>query len=59
MLTLLRCGVMRWGSYLLETAKILHEQYDDDIPDTLEGLVALPGVGPKMAFLTLQVAWKK
>jgi hypothetical protein len=45
--------------YLQETARILHTYYDDDIPPTLEGLVELPGVGPKMAFLCLQVAWKQ
>lgn len=29
-------------------AQILRDQYHDDIPDTLEGLMSLPGVGPKM-----------
>lgn len=43
--------------FLQQTAQILHEQYADDIPSTLEGLVALPGVGPKMAFLCLSAAW--
>jgi len=44
--------------YLKQTAAILKAQYASDIPATLEGLVALPGVGPKMAHLTMQVAWK-
>ncbi|CAF1368524.1 unnamed protein product [Didymodactylos carnosus] len=44
--------------YLKETCKILHKKYDDDIPDTLEGLCSLPGVGPKMAYLTMDFAWK-
>lgn len=28
-----------------------------DVPNTLEGLCELRGVGPKMAFLCLQCAW--
>jgi len=50
---------MTCDSYIKQTAQVLHDQYNDDIPDTLEGLVALPGVGPKMAHLTMQVAWKQ
>ena len=45
--------------YLKETAKILREKWNDDIPNTLEGLLELPGTGPKMAFLALQSAFKK
>lgn len=30
-----------------------------DIPDTVEDLIALPGVGPKMAYLVMNVAWNK
>ena len=40
-------------------AKILREQYSDDIPNTVEGLMALPGVGPKMAYLAMSAAWKE
>lgn len=29
------------------------------VPDDLDALLSLPGVGPKMAFLALQAAWKK
>jgi endonuclease-3 len=43
--------------YLKQTAKILHDEYQDDIPDHLDGLMALPGVGPKMAYLCMQAAW--
>lgn len=43
--------------YIKQTATILQEQYDSDIPDTIEGLVALPGVGPKMGYLCLSAAW--
>jgi endonuclease-3 len=45
--------------YLKATAKILHDKYDDDIPDTIEGMLALPGVGPKMAYLLMTHAWNK
>ena len=34
--------------YIKQTAAILKEKFDGDIPDTLEGLLSLPGVGPKM-----------
>eukprot|EP00698_Gefionella_okellyi_P001667 TRINITY_DN11560_c0_g1_i1.p1 TRINITY_DN11560_c0_g1~~TRINITY_DN11560_c0_g1_i1.p1 ORF type:complete len:333 (-),score=46.49 TRINITY_DN11560_c0_g1_i1:98-1096(-) len=47
----------RKAGFIKATADILHDQYNNDIPDTLEGLVELPGVGPKMAHLTMQVAW--
>lgn len=39
-------------------AEILSTQYANDIPDTIEGLVSLPGVGPKMAYLCMSAAWK-
>ncbi|KAK7749982.1 alpha,alpha-trehalase nth1 [Diatrype stigma] len=43
--------------YLQQAAAILRDQWDGDIPDSIEGLVALPGVGPKMAHLCLSAAW--
>lgn len=43
--------------YLKQTAEILRDQWGGDIPDTIEGLVSLPGVGPKMAHLCLSSAW--
>ncbi|KAF9378789.1 DNA N-glycosylase and apurinic/apyrimidinic (AP) lyase [Podila verticillata] len=45
--------------YMKQVAEICKNQYGGDIPDTAEGLIALPGVGPKMAYLTLQCAWNK
>ncbi|KAI9244259.1 DNA glycosylase [Helicostylum pulchrum] len=47
------------ASYIKRTAEILRDTFDGDIPDTIEGLTSLPGVGPKMGYLTLQVAWNK
>ncbi|KAJ4370236.1 alpha,alpha-trehalase nth1 [Didymella sp. IMI 355093] len=45
--------------YIKQTAEILRDKFDSDIPDTIEGLVSLPGVGPKMAYLTMSAAWGK
>lgn len=43
--------------FIKQTAEILRDRFDGDIPDTIEGLVSLPGVGPKMAYLTMSAAW--
>ena len=48
----------RKANYIIRTARILHSHYADDIPNTIAGLCSLPGVGPKMAYLAMQVAWK-
>lgn len=54
------CGFWKKKAcYIKQTAEILHTEYDDDIPDTAEGLMKLPGVGPKMAYIALSVAWGK
>ncbi|KAI1764116.1 DNA glycosylase [Hypoxylon sp. FL1150] len=45
--------------YLQQAAAILRDRWDGDIPDTYEGLMALPGVGPKMAHLCLSAAWDR
>ncbi|KAJ5510166.1 Endonuclease III conserved site-2 [Penicillium expansum] len=45
--------------YIKATALILRDQHGGDIPSTPEGLMALPGVGPKMAYLCLSAAWGK
>lgn len=43
--------------YIKQTAEILRDKFSSEIPDTIAGLVSLPGVGPKMAYLTLSAAW--
>ncbi|KAL8799028.1 MAG: hypothetical protein Q9182_006207 [Xanthomendoza sp. 2 TL-2023] len=43
--------------YIKATALRLHSQFHSDIPDTIDGLTSLPGVGPKMAYLCLSAAW--
>jgi endonuclease III len=47
------------ASYIKRAADILRDKFDGDIPDTVEGLCSLPGVGEKMAHLCMQAAWKK
>ena len=41
------------------TAEILRDKWDSEIPDSAEKLMTLPGVGPKMAHLTMSAAWDK
>lgn len=45
--------------YIKAAALILRDQYNGDIPPTPEGLMQLPGVGPKMAYLCMSAAWGK
>lgn len=43
--------------FIKATAEVLRAEYNSDIPSTIEGLVRLPGVGPKMAYLCMSAAW--
>jgi len=43
--------------YLKQAAIRLRDDFKSDVPDTVDALCSLPGVGPKMAFLALQIAW--
>ncbi|KAJ2901720.1 putative DNA repair protein NTG1 [Zalerion maritima] len=45
--------------YIKQAAVILRDKFGGDIPDTIQGLVSLPGVGPKMAHLCMSAAWDK
>ena len=45
--------------YIKAAALILRDKFAGDIPDTIEGLISLPGVGPKMGYLCLSAAWGK
>ncbi|SPP79578.1 endonuclease III-like protein 1 [Drosophila guanche] len=47
------------AKYLKQTTQILIDKYDADIPDNVKELIALPGVGPKMAHICMAVAWDK
>ena len=43
---------------LISMAKILHEQYNDIVPQSMEELASLPGVGRKTASVVLAVGYK-
>ncbi|GFQ07795.1 endonuclease iii homolog 1 chloroplastic [Phtheirospermum japonicum] len=47
----------RKASNMKKIAKICLLKYDGDIPSTLQGLLELPGIGPKMAHLVMNVGW--
>ncbi|KAL2482192.1 Endonuclease III-like protein 1 [Forsythia ovata] len=47
----------RKAGNLKKIAKICLLKYDGDIPSTLEELLLLPGIGPKMAHLVMNVGW--
>ncbi|KAH9914519.1 DNA glycosylase [Epithele typhae] len=54
------CKVGFWRrktQYIKQAAQKLHDEFGSDVPQTVDELCSLPGVGPKMAFLALQVAW--
>ncbi|KAL6308647.1 DNA glycosylase [Sparassis latifolia] len=55
------CKVGFWRrktQYIKQAAQRLHDDFESDVPKTVDELCSLPGVGPKMAFLALHVAWK-
>ncbi|KAK7930207.1 hypothetical protein WMY93_006602 [Mugilogobius chulae] len=39
------------------TCAMLQKEFAGDIPNSIQGLVGLPGVGPKMAHLAMDIAW--
>jgi endonuclease-3 len=43
--------------YIRQAAQRLRDEFDSDVPRTVDELCSLPGVGPKMAFLCLHAAW--
>jgi endonuclease-3 len=43
--------------YIKAAAEIIRDVWNGDIPDSIEGLMSLPGVGPKMAYLCMSSAW--
>ena len=42
-----------------ETSKMIHELFQDQVPDTLEELMKLPGVGRKVANCVLNISFNK
>lgn len=49
----------RKTGYIKKACEILKEKHNNDIPTTIEEIVKLPGVGPKMGYLLLQKGWNK
>ncbi|KAF6203527.1 hypothetical protein GE061_001858 [Apolygus lucorum] len=47
----------RKTEYIKRTSQILLDKYEGDIPDSLEKLCELPGVGPKMAHICMNSSW--
>ncbi len=47
------------AKYIKKTTDIIADKYKGKVPDTLKSLLALPGVGKKIAHLTLQICYKK
>ncbi|XP_065869306.1 endonuclease III homolog 1, chloroplastic isoform X2 [Euphorbia lathyris] len=48
----------RKATNMKKIAKICLMKYDGDIPRSLEDLLSLPGIGPKMAHLVMNIAWE-
>lgn len=44
-------------TYIKKTSAILIDKYEGDIPKTVKELCTLPGVGPKMGHICMQIAW--
>lgn len=45
------------ASYIKRSCQLIHDQFNGDIPNTIEDIVLMPGVGPKMGYLLLQLGW--
>ncbi|XP_037399094.1 endonuclease III-like protein 1 isoform X2 [Pygocentrus nattereri] len=45
--------------YIKQATVMIRQEFGGDIPNTVEGLVHLPGVGPKMAHLAMAIAWNQ
>ncbi len=43
---------------LIQLAKIIHEEYDDEVPHEFDKLITLPGVGRKTASVVLAVGFQ-
>ncbi|KAG0717934.1 Endonuclease III-like protein 1 [Chionoecetes opilio] len=43
--------------YIKKTCEILQREYGGDIPATVKDMCRLPGVGPKMAHLCMDIGW--
>lgn len=48
----------RKAMYIKKSCELLRSNFGGDVPKTIEEIVTLPGVGPKMGHLLLQNGWK-
>lgn len=51
------CRPQKKAVYLKAVGAALRKDHGSDIPDSVQQLCKLPGVGPKMAHLTMSIAW--
>ncbi|KAI0494241.1 hypothetical protein KFK09_024373 [Dendrobium nobile] len=49
---------LRKAKYMKKVAEVCLTKYGGDIPNSLDDLLSLPGIGPKMAYLVMNVAWR-
>ena len=49
----------RKAEYLVKAAGVLVKDFDGDLPDRINDVMNLPGIGPKMAHLIMAVAWNQ
>lgn len=49
----------RKAKYMKQVSQVLRDDYNDDTPKTMEGLLSLQGIGPKMAHLFMHRAWNQ
>ncbi|CCD26419.1 bifunctional N-glycosylase/AP lyase NTG1 NDAI_0H02450 [Naumovozyma dairenensis CBS 421] len=49
----------RKAHFIKMSAEMIRTNFQSDVPTNIPDLLSLPGVGPKMAYLTLQKAWGK
>ncbi|MCK5588593.1 MAG: endonuclease III, partial [Candidatus Lokiarchaeota archaeon] len=47
------------AKYLQEACKLIEEKFDGKVPDTMEGLISLPGVARKTANIVISNAFGK
>ena len=47
------------AKYIVNSAAMIQEEHNGCVPSTFHGLCALPGVGPKMAMIVMDVAFNE
>ncbi|BFU19361.1 endonuclease III, putative [Entamoeba histolytica HM-1:IMSS-B] len=52
-------GKVRKIKFILECSKVIHNNYNDIVPDNIDELKKLPGIGPKLAKIICAIGFKK